>query len=80
MSVTAPCAAPGRDQQLRGGDDVEDAVGLEACFNGDAGEDALVGADHDDVAAGGAAPGGNQAGQDVLQAIDGRGALLPARR
>src|SRR5262249_60330789 len=58
-------------------DEVEDAGGREAGPDGNAGEDALVGADHDDMAAGGAAPGGNEAGQDVLQAIDGRCAILP---
>ena len=43
-----------------------------------AGEHALVGAGDDDVAAGGDAPGRNQAGQQTLQALEGRGALACA--
>ena len=65
---------------MRGRDDVEDAVGLaETGFKGDAGEDALVGAGNDDMAAGRAAPGRNEAGQDGLQPLDAGSAVLPDR-
>ena len=68
----------GRGQQLRRADDVEDAVGArQGRFDRDAGEDAVVGAGDDDVAAGGDAPGRDQVGQQALQALDVGGALLP---
>ena len=69
-----------RGEQLGGRDHVEYPVGLaEAGFKRHAGEDALVGADDDDVAAAGAAPGRDQAGQDRLQALDADGAILADR-
>ena len=55
------------------------SVSPSAGLDRDAGEDALVGAGDDDVAAGGDAPGRDQARQQALQAVDGRGAILPDR-
>ena len=69
----------GCGEQLSGRDQVEDTVVLaQAGVDRDAGEDAVVGAGHDDVAAGGNAPGGNEVGQQALQALDIGNALRPA--
>ena len=48
------------------------AVSPSAVSIGNAGENPLVGAGDDDMAAGGDAPGRNEAGQQALQAVDGR--------
>ena len=70
----------GRGQQLRGADDVEHAGrSRRGGVDRDAGENALVGAGDDDVAAGGDAPGRNEVGQQALQPLDGGGAILPDR-
>ena len=46
-------------------------------FDRNARQHAPVGADDDDVPAGGGAPGRNEAGQQKLQAIECRAAILP---
>ena len=62
---------PGRGQRQRRADDVEDAAGVaDPGVDRHAGEDALVGADHDDVPAGRGAPRRNEAGQQQLQALE----------
>ena len=79
MSVTLPCCdvAVSASAALMAS---RMPVGIaERGFDGNAGENALVGAGDDDVPAGGDAPRRNEAGQQALQAVDGRGPILPDR-
>ncbi len=70
----------GRGHRQRRADDVENAAGVaDPGIDRHAGEHALVGADHDDVAAGRRAPGWNEAGQQQLQALERHIAILPDR-
>ena len=72
----------GGGEQLRRADDVEDVVAAAEALDRDAGQDPVIGAGDDDVAAAGRAPGRNQVGQQALQPLDVGGAVLPdgARR
>ena len=70
----------GGGEQLRRADDVEDAiVVVKAALNRDAGQNPVIGAGDDDMAAGSRAPGRNQVGQQALQPLDIGGAVLPDR-
>ena len=63
---------------MRRADDVEDAIAVaKAAFDRDAGQNPVIGADDDDMAAGGNPPGRNQVGQQALQPLDVGGAVLP---
>ncbi len=68
-----------RGQRQHRADDVENAVALADRFDRNAGEHALVRAGDDDVAAGGDAPGRNEARQQALQAVDVGSAILADR-
>jgi hypothetical protein len=57
----------GSGEQLRRADDVEDVIAVaKAAFDRDAGQNPVIGAGDDDVAAAGRAPGRNQVGQQAL--------------
>ena len=64
-------------QRQRRADDIENAAGVtKAGIDRDSGEDALVSADNNDVPPGRDAPGGDEAGQQKLQAIECRRMIL----
>ena len=68
----------GGGEQLRRADDVEDAIAVaKAAFDRDAGQNPVIGAGDDDMAAARHAPGRNQVGQQALQPLDVGGAVLP---
>ena len=70
----------GGGEQLRRADDVEDAIVVaKAVLDGDAGQNPVIGAGDDDMAAAGDAPGRDQVGQQALQPLDVGGAVLPDR-
>ncbi|MEH2571227.1 hypothetical protein V1272_000562 [Bradyrhizobium sp. AZCC 1708] len=65
---------------MRRADDVEDAIAAKAAFDGNAGQNPVVRAGDDDVAAARSAPGRDQVRQQALQPFDIGGAILPDRR
>ena len=70
----------GGGEQLRRADDVEDAIAVaKAAFGRDAGQNPVIGAGDDDMAAARDAPGRHQVGQQALQPLDIGGAVLPDR-
>jgi hypothetical protein len=65
---------------LRRADDVEDAIVVaKAALDRHAGQNPVIGAGDDDMAAAGHAPGRNKVGQQALQPLDIGGAVLPDR-
>jgi hypothetical protein len=71
---------PGCAQRQCRADDIEEAAGIaQRIFDRDAGENAPVRAGDDHMPAGRDGPGWNEAGQQELQALKGRGAVLPDR-